>query len=283
MPLNTPLSYEATSQLLQSIRIPSAPAVFMDLHALMQKDEPDIDAVATTIARDPGLAALVLKTLNSPFFGLRNKVTSIRQATILLGLLNVSNIVAGLALKRAMEDAGGPMPDHYWDSPVNIGMVAARLTQYFGGVPPDEAYMLGLFHNVGMPLMMERFPDFLHVVREPGCGGVTACEDRHYQTNHAVIGYYVSRSWGLPEHVGELILRHHDVEDVLSENGGAITPKATLLAVLKMAEYIDQVYWGRTDDPEWERCGNAVLAYAGISSTDFDDIVEDMVELLSDS
>ena len=270
MPLNTPLSYEATSQLLQSIRIPSAPAVFMDLHALMQKDEPDIDAVATTIARDPGLAALVLKTLNSPFFGLRNKVTSIRQATILLGLLNVSNIVAGLALKRAMEDAGGPMPDHYWDSPVNIGMVAARLTQYFGGVPPDEAYMLGLFHNVGMPLMMERFPDFLHVVREPGCGGVTACEDRHYQTNHAVIGYYVSRSWGLPEHVGELILRHHDVEDVL--------PAGVVLAVQKTAN----LHTGGTIhdvtaelNPRLAEVAVAAAEAIGIPVTGIDLIVED--------
>lgn len=65
--MSSPLSYEATSEILQSIRIPSAPAAFMELHALMQQDEPDIDAVAATISRDPGLSALVLKTLNSPF------------------------------------------------------------------------------------------------------------------------------------------------------------------------------------------------------------------------
>ena len=282
IPVSTPLSYEATSRIIESVRIPSAPAVFMDLHALMQQDEPDIEAVAATISRDPGLAALVLKTLNSPFFGLRNKVTSIRQATVLLGLLNVSNIVAGLALQRAMEESGGPAPDNYWESPVNVGMVAARLAQRFPGVASDEAYMLGLFHDVGIPLMMERFTDYRGLVLDADADQeITQREDVRYQTNHAIVGYFVSRSWGLPEHIGELILRHHDVDTLLAEDGGALTPKGALLASLKMAEYIDEVYWGRGGDPQWRRCGPAVLAYVGLSSTDFDDIVEDMVDLLS--
>lgn len=283
--MSTALTYEATNEIIESIRIPSAPAAFMDLHDLMQQDEPDIDVVAATISRDPGLAALVLKTLNSPFFGLRSKVTSIRQATVLLGLSNVGNIVSGLALRRSMEEAGGAAPDNYWDSPVNIGMVAARLAQRFAGVGADQAYMLGLFHNVGVPLMMQRFPDYLASLRAEDCvtGIITECEQARYNTHHAVVGYFVSRSWGLPEHIGELILHHHDVEEILAESDGAFTPKGTLLAILKMAEHIDQVFWGRSDDAEWRRCGHLVLAYVGISPPDFEDLVEDMVELLSTS
>jgi HD-like signal output (HDOD) protein len=276
------LSFEATSKILGSVPIPSAPAAYMDLHELMQQDEPDIEAVAATIARDPGLAALVLKTLNSPFFGLRSKVSSIRQATVLLGLLNVGNIVAGLALRMAMEEAGGPEPEHYWDSPVNIGMVAARLAQQLPGVLPDEAYMLGLFHNVGPPLMMQRFDDYRGLLLEAQSDGqsVLEREDERYSTNHAVVGYYVSRSWGLPEHIGDLILRHHDVDGVFADNDGRFTREGGLIAALKMAEHIDKRFWGKNDDPEWQAWGDAVLSYTGISSTDFEDIVEDMIELL---
>ncbi|MCB1787599.1 MAG: HDOD domain-containing protein [Gammaproteobacteria bacterium] len=281
--MSHPLSFESTSEILQAIRIPAAPAVFMELHELMQRDEPEIDEVAAVISRDMGLAALVLKTVNSPFFGLRAPAKSIRHATTLLGLLNVSNIVAGLALRRAMETAGGPAPEHFWESPVNVGMVAAKLTQWFSGVMPDEAYMLGLFHDVGVPLMMERFADYAVRLGPGRCAGppVTACEDAAFRTNHAVVGYLVSRSWGLPGHIGELILRHHDVPALLNENGGALSRNGMLLAVLKMAEHIDQRYWGKRDDPEWQYHGEAVLAYAGVSSTDFEDIVSEMLDLLS--
>lgn len=255
----------------------------MDLHELMQRDEPDIDEVSQVISRDVGLAALVLKTVNSPFFGLRAQVTSIRQATTLLGLLNISNIVAGLALRRAMEAAGGPAPEHFWDSPVNVGMVAAKLSQYFPAAAADEAYMLGLFHDVGLPLMMQRFADYPARVSSAACGdlGLTQCEEQSYQTNHAIVGYLVSRSWGLPPHIGDLILRHHDAVEVLAENGGAVSRTGLLLVVLKMAEHVDKRYWGKRDDPEWQRCGDSVLAYAGISSTDFEDLVGEMVDLLA--
>ncbi len=281
--MNAALSFEATNEILGSVKIPATPAVFMELHELMQKDEPDIDEVSAAISKDMGLAALVLKTVNSPFFGLRAKAKSIRQATTLLGLLNISNIVAGLALRRAMEDSGAPTPEHYWESPVNIGMVSAKLSRQFAGVSPDEAYMLGLFHNAGVPLMMMRFDDYLKTMgdAEASMVDVTQLEDERYKTNHAVIGYFVCRSWGLPEHVGELILRHHDVIEVLAENGGAMSKTGISLAVLKMAEHIDRRYWGKADDPEWDRWGEQVLAYAGISSTDFEDIVEDMTELLA--
>lgn len=281
--MNDALSFEATNEILGSVKIPSAPAVFMQLHELMQSDEPDIDEVANTIQNDMALAALVLKTVNSPFFGLRTEVKSIRQATMLLGLLNIGNIVAGLALRRAMEEQGGEAPDNYWDSPANVGKVAARLATRVPGVLPDEAYMLGLFHHVGIPLMMQRFADYLAVTREVHCQGghVTDCEDAHYRTNHAVVGYFVSKSWGLPKHIGELILNHHAVNEVLGRDGGRMTREGGLLAVLKMAEYVDQRFWGRFDDPEWQQHGADILAYVGISDTDFEDFVEDMVDLLS--
>lgn len=283
--MSAALSIEKTEEILGSVKIPSAPAVFMELHEHMQQDEPEIESVAATISKDAGLAALVLKTVNSPFFGLRSEVSSIRQATMLLGLLNIGNIVAGLALRRAMEDAGGISPENYWETPANIGNVAAKLAQRFAGGASDEAYMLGLFHHVGVVLMMQRFPDYPALQREARETGTNLIEmeEARCNTNHAVVGYFVSRSWGLPTHIGELILRHHDVHELLAEDNGAMSREGALLAVLKMAEHIDQRFWGKADDPEWANWGEAVLAYLGLSDPDFADIVEDMVDLLSQS
>jgi hypothetical protein len=76
-------------------------------------------------------------------------------------------------------------------------------------------------------------------------------------------------------------MNHHSVSEVLGRDGGRMSRDGGLLAVLKMAEYVDQRFWGRFDDPEWHHHGAEVLAYVGISGTDFEDIVEDMVDLLS--
>lgn len=275
------LSFEKTQELLGKIRIPTAPSILNELHEIMQQDEPEIAQVADAIERDIGISALVLRTINSSFFGLKNHVNSIRQATALLGLINVSNIVAGLALKAAMEDSGD-VPPEFWDSPVNIAMVSAMLAQRYGGMQPDEAYMLGLFQNAGEVLMMQRFDDYtsvLNEVREQQACQVKI-EDERYSTNHAVVGYFIASSWRLPSHVSQLILRHHDASQFLTEDDGSMSMERTLMAVLKMAEHIDACFWGRRDNAEWERHGDAVLNYLGVSSIEFLDVTDDMVELL---
>ena len=249
------LSFERTQELLGKIRIPSAPSILVELHEIMQVDEPDLGLVADAVGRDVAIAALVLKTVNSSFFGLKQQVSSIRQATALLGLLNVSNIVAGLALKRAMDEQGGELPPEFWDSPVNIANLAAMLAQRYGGIQPDEAYMLGLFKNAGEVLMMQRFDDYVGVLNEArnqgGCQ--VALEEARYNTNHTVVGYYISSSWGLPQHISDIILRHHDATNFLTEDDSAMSLPRTLMAV---------------------------LSYVGVSSTEFLDVTDDMVEML---
>lgn len=274
------LSLEKAQELLGSIRIPTAPSIMLELQDIMRSDEPDMTDVANAIERDVGISAAVLKTVNSSFFGLRSKVNSIRQATSLLGLINIGNIVAGLALKRAMEENGGEAPPEFWESPVNVAMAAARLAKRFGGAAPDEAYMLGLFQNAGEVLMMQRFPDYgkvLHEVRGNRDRQLDL-EERSYQTNHAVVGYYISSSWGLPEHVQQIILRHHEATDFIGERHP--DSERTLMALLKMAEHIDACFWGRRENLEWQVHGEAALEFLGISSLEFLDIADDMVELL---
>ncbi|RMG37643.1 MAG: HDOD domain-containing protein [Gammaproteobacteria bacterium] len=278
----TPLSFEKTQELLRHMVIPSAPAVLLELHEAMQADDPDIGQIADAVGRDAGIAAMVLRTVNSPFFGLRHKVASIRQATALLGLLNIGNIVAGLALRRALEHGDEEPPPHFWESPANVAMIAAMLAQRYGGMPPDEAYLLGLFRDAGEVIMAQRFPDypaFLRELREQERDQV-AEEERRYATNHAQISYIVSTRWGLPRHVRDIILRHHEAEDFLREDGGVSSEPRTLMAVLKMAEHIDAVFWGRKEDAEWERIAATTLNYLGVSSLEFLDVTEDMVDLL---
>ena len=279
--MDSALSFDKTQQLLGGMQIPSAPSALLEVHEIMQQDEPEMTVVADAIERDVGLAALVLKTVNSSFFGLRQKVGSIRQATALLGLINISNIVAGLALKRALEQQGESPPE-FWESPLNVAVVAATLAQRYGGIAPDEAYMLGLFQNAGEVLMTQRFDDYLAVLNTARSEGESqvALEESRYNTNHAVVGYLISRTWGLPEHIQQLILRHHEASEYLAEEDGSVNLNRTLMAVLKMAEHIDACFWGRRNNSEWQRHGEAVLSYLGVSSIEFLDVADDMVELL---
>lgn len=277
------LGVEKIEEILGGMKIPSAPAILGELNEIMGHDEPDVGMVADAIGRDVGIAASVLKTVNSAFFGLKAKINSIRQATALLGLLNINNIVTGLALKNSLGEGEGVSPPEFWDSPVNVALVSAMLAQRYGGIQPDEAYLLGLFQNAGEVMMVQRFKDgYLNTLYEAREGGLnqTELENERYGTNHAVVAFFLSKGWGLPEHLCKVIQRHHDASNFLQEEGGAVSLDRTLMAVLKMSEHIDACFWGRKENSEWMRHGDAVLSYLGVSSIEFLDVTDDMVELL---
>src|SRR5262249_39116975 len=94
------LSPEA-EQIVKSIGIPPCPALLAKLVREMRNDDPDFAKLGELIGSDVSLAAVLLKTVNSPFYGLRAKATSIRQALVFVGLRNVTQLVTGLLLRQA--------------------------------------------------------------------------------------------------------------------------------------------------------------------------------------
>ncbi len=272
-----------TAKLIGTIKIPPAPFILLKLQEELRKTEPALMAIADLISQDVGMSGLVLRTVNSPFFGLRAKVRSIQHATSLLGIRYTANIVAGLALKRTFEEAGGPNPPNFWDSPSNTAMAAADIARRISRGPPDEAYMLGLFHNSGHALLMQRFADYREfhtasVNLEDGL--ITELEDRRYNTDHATLGSMLARSWGLEPQITAVIREHHNVVERLKTLGPAVNTEGTLLCILKMAEHVDKGFWGLEPDHEWSRIQASVLDYVGLSEPDFNDLRDDLKEKL---
>lgn len=281
--MSVELDSNAAQKILDGIKIPPAPFTLQQLQAELQNDEPELMKLANIIAMDVGISAMMLKTVNAPFFGLRSKVNSIMHAANLLGIKNIVNIVAGLELQRTFEENKGDSPPNFWDSPSNVALIAANLARKMSGIEPDVMYMLGLFHNAGHALMCTRFDGYLpFMVQNLNAEEsiISQLEDQTYQTNHATLGYFLARSWGIDKDAAEVIRDHHRVRERLREES-TDGLQLTMLAVLKIAEHIDKLYWGMDPDHEWDQIEDLVLDFLGLSKPDYNDIQIDMLEKLN--
>ncbi len=272
-----------TLKLVENISIPPAPFVLKRLHQELQKDEPVLADISDIISQDVGISALVLRTINSSFFGMGVKIRSIQHATSLLGINFTINIIAGLSLRRTFEESRGDTPPNHWESPANVAMLAVNIARVFSFDELDEMYLLGLFHNAGHALLSQRFSDYneffvKNINRENEI--ITGIEDQHYNTDHALLGFLLASSWGLERDLKEVIRDHHNTNELLTEKNGEICKKGRMLAILKMAEHIDKLFWGMKPDREWDQIENLVLDYLGMSKPDFDDLQADMLEKL---
>jgi HD-like signal output (HDOD) protein len=281
------LSTEQIQQALLGISVPPQPQIMVDLQMEQYMPEPDLNAIATLISHDPGLSGALLKIVNSPYFGLANRIVSIKQAVNLLGCNTVINLINAQSIKGEMSDETIVTLNRFWDSAQDVAMTCLTLAKRIGYQPADEAYALGLFHNCGIPLMLKRFPEYMNVL-EQAYGNASAdvrvvdSENDQLDTNHAVVGYYVAKSWNLPRHICDAIAQHHNVQGVFSEDTSRDSKLKTLLAVLKMAEHICGCYrtLGQQEhDHEWDSVQASILEYVGFTEYDFDTLKDTIRDL----
>lgn len=275
------LSTEQIRSMLQGISIPPQPQIMVDLQ--MEQLAPDctIQGITRLISRDVGLSGSIIKTVNSAFFGLRNKISTVQQACQLLGIDCVVNIVNALSIRGELSDEEIVELGLFWDSATDVAMMAANIAKQIGVHAPDEAYTLGLFHNCGVPLLMERFPNYADVVREAyahPAPRIIDVENRLLHTNHAVVGYYVARSWNLPAYLCEAIHDHHSAIDIFADHDYPDSRKKNLLAILKMAEHLCGLHrslGGQEVDLEWEQVQDDILIYVGLTAYEFQNLAQD--------
>jgi len=279
------LTEEQINNVLQGIRIPPQPQIMVDLQMEQAMPDPDIEQIAKLIRQDVSLSGMMLKFVNSPFLQHSNQISSIEQAVALLGPTTVINIINGLSIKGEMSDQAIRAMTRFWDTATDIAQVSAHIAKAIGAKNPDEAYALGLFHNAGIPLMMERFADYDDVMMESYARDdcrVIDVENRMLNTNHAVVGYYVAKSWNLPPHLCDVIAEHHNVEQVFARSGTRAQERKTLLATLKIAEHIcgNFAILGQQEaDHEWERVEADTLIHTGLTNYDIEEMVQNFRDM----
>jgi HD-like signal output (HDOD) protein len=273
---------QRAEEITKSFQIPPKPEILVQIQDVQAQEDPSPNAFADVITKDVGLSAAVLKTVNSPVFGLKRTVTDIRQSVMLLGNTSVCNLVSFFALKKAFSQDASISYEKYWDSAMETANMMTVLVEHMhlqSVCPLEDAYAYGLFRDCGIPLMAMRFNDYNTVLLEANRNPTeifTDIEERHYQTNHATIGYFVSSSWHFPLQLCQLIARHHD-PDFLNDSSVSDTCKQ-LYALAKLASNILAQYRSAEDDPEWLLSQESVLSFFRLSDIDYADLEEDVKE-----
>ncbi|WP_409277542.1 HDOD domain-containing protein [Pseudomonas defluvii] len=267
--------------------MPPQPQIMVDLQMEQYMPDPDLEMIAKLISQDPGLSGALLKLVNSPHFGLTNKIASIQRAVNLLGSRSIINLINAQSIKGEMSDETIVTLNRFWDNAQDVAMTCMTLAKRLGSQAVDEAYALGLFHDCGIPLMLKRFPEYMSVVEDAYASAgpgqrVVDTENQVFNTNHAVVGYYTAKSWRLPEHLSHAIANHHNALAVFSDESARNSQLKNLLSILKMAEHIcasHRVLGGQSEDHEWNTISHLVLDYVGLPEYDFENLKQTIRDL----
>ena len=186
--------------------------------------------VARVLEADVGLVTDLLRVVNAPASGLRQRCTSVRHAVSLLGLKRVSEVVAGAAALAFVEAAA--VPPALAGHAIAVAGVA-RLLAPIIGLSPDEAFTVGLLHDVGAMLIVQTNDPFYDaLIEQTAAGHEPSVDDERALMgfDHGALGGEVLRQWHMPEPLPDVITLHHRWEDAVAA-GGAVTAIVALVRV----------------------------------------------------
>lgn len=265
-------------QAVKGVNIPSCPAVLAQLMDELRQPQVSGKRIAALIGKDVGLAAMVVKSANSPFFGAGRRIASGDEAIRLLGFGMLTNLVQEALLRSAIAEPGAAL-ERFWDNSRYTAAASALIARKTGCARPETAYTFGLFHDCGIPLLVARFPHYKQILGNANQATerwFTDVEDDALATNHATIGYILARSWGLTESVCQGILCHHDYS-VLAEDSALEQESRTLIAVNVVAEYIAGTHLRTRRDAEWDKGREPAARFLGYSVTELEDLADDII------
>lgn len=281
MPSPADLISPEAERAVRDIGIPPCPALLADLMAELRRDEPDFLITTHMISKDPGIAAALLRIVNSPFYGLRSRATTVRHAITMLGLRTAANVVAGLLVRKAFPAAAAADLTEFWESSAKVAMVTAYLARELGAADIDEAHTYALFRDCGGAVLHMRHPDYAARIAQAapdGLGAVTACEAERYGIDHASIGAALARDWHLTDTIWAPIARHHVWA---GEHGPRLPqPSLRLIAVTLLAERMWRAHRGGGTAPA-EAEERFLAEHLGADDQRLEPLREDIVRILA--
>ena len=149
-------------------------------------------------------------------------------------------------------------------------LLCAKFARMLRGIAVDEAYTFGLFHDCGIPLLMRQFPRYESTLARANQGGdasFAAVEEADVGTHHGAVGYFLTRSWQLPDDFCRAVLWHHDTE--VFEDRSVDEPVRNFVGIAHIAEHIINRTLYDITGAEWERFAEHVLAHFGLGKEDF--------------
>jgi HD-like signal output (HDOD) protein len=197
-----------------SENLPTLPGIALRLLQAVQKQNPDIDEIGKILATDPPLSAKVLKIVNSSFYSLPSRITSVNHAINMLGINSVKNLALGFSLVNKFNSTLSKSldPSLFWkDSLVGaiaVKLIGEKIIKSFS----DDIFFLGLLQNIGfftLSCCMPKQYDLVMVQFHKNTAQVHEVESQILGFNHMEIGEYLIKSWVLPETFYTPIGYHH--------------------------------------------------------------------------
>lgn len=197
--------------------LPALPSVVAEVLQITDDPAAAVSQISEHVQRDPALTAKILKVSNSPYYGMKQHVGSLKLALVILGVREVRNIVLGISVLEQLHDEGmqdSVVTSDFWKHSVTVAALTKRLGAAFALGLQGEDFTSGLLHDMGkMVLFRQLGRTYEQVFVDTGGATSKLCEVEmaSFGFDHADVAAALAIHWNLPGSLVDSLWCHHPV------------------------------------------------------------------------
>jgi len=214
------------------------PSLALDVMAMLNDPRSSVKDIVQKLQLDQAMISSILKTCNSPLYGIRTPVSSISMAVNLLGYTNIKSILMSYFMRNLYRLSGkNSIKESLWKHSIAVAVISKHISAYKSNSDPEEAYLAGLIHDIGkIVLYMDDAQSYEKIIKivESGEADFITAEKQLLKFSHVDIGFFLLEKWKFSQLLKEAVLYHHESPTRMQSD--------KILTIVAFADQLSHVY-----------------------------------------
>jgi len=223
-------------QVNRILKVSTIPSVVSRIISVTEDSGSNVHDLEKVIEHDQAIASRVVGLSNAVYYGFPRKITSISQAVLVLGFDMVKGLAVSTAVFEGFNNTDREMMTSLWRHSFETAMAAVLVAERSGIVNKDSAFLAGLLHDIGRPILYQIFGSEYSRLAKDDSNSLIDAEEDAFGAGHAEVGAWFADKCKLPSSCINSIRFHHNPELFRTPMSG--NPLSVLVPIVYLANLI---------------------------------------------
>jgi putative nucleotidyltransferase with HDIG domain len=198
----------------KKIVLPEIPSVVFEINEVIANPMSSAEHIAEVVNRSPSLTALLLKIVNSSYYGFPSRIDKVSHAVTLIGTREISGLALGISILSIFKNIPKEIIDMYsfLKHSLACAILSRVIAAHLNFSQTEQLFVSGLLHDLGRLILYIYFPDESHniISRSRNESKLLYMEEIDYLgCDHAQVGRQLMKQWKLPMILESNVSYHH--------------------------------------------------------------------------
>ena len=218
----------------KKLTLPEIPSIVFELNEVIANPLSSAEDIAQVVQRSPSLTALLLKIVNSPFYGFPSKIDKIFLAVTLIGTREISGLALGISLLSLFNKIPKEILSMYsfLRHSLACGIISRILAAHKSIPQTEQLFVSGLLHDLGRLILYSYFPNESRNILSRARSSEMLLyeqETEYLGCNHTHLVKHLLQQWKLPIVLENNVFFHHRPKEAQQPQTAALVHLADII------------------------------------------------------